>query len=353
MNHPATRLAVLALGCSVLAACGPSGSASEGGAITVENCGEKVSVDKPVTELYAYDGGIISIALAVGARDELVAVTGLARDQDVLELAYPNERVDELEVVGEEFPTLENVLAVDPEMMFAGRGYGFSEARNLVPEMLHERDIKTYLLSETCQQDDGARGTMEAWTALTTDLRNLGELTGHAESAEAVVADIEKRRAALEAAPKGEEKPTAFLFDSGTDAVFTSGSFGAPQAVFDTAGIANATADVEDTWTEVGWERLAASDPDVIFFVDYPGQSYEQKVAVLRANPASRDLTAVKEERFVNLPYALWVSGPLNIDAAEWVRRSVEHFGLMPESGIRSGLDITQLSELPGNEWLE
>ncbi|GLY15059.1 iron transporter [Kineosporia sp. NBRC 101677] len=356
MNRPATRLAVLALGCTVLTACSSSDSpeaASGAGAITVENCGEKVSVDAPVTELYAYDGGIISIALAVGARDELVAVTGMARDQDVLELAYPDARVDQLKVVGDEFPTLENVLAVDPEMMFAGYGYGFSESRNLMPEMLHERDIKTYLLSETCRQDDGARGTMEAWTALTTDLRNLGELTGHGESAEAVVADIEKRRSALESAPKGEEKPTAFLFDSGTDAIFTSGSFGAPQAIFDTAGVTNATADVEDTWTEVGWERLSASDPDVIFFVDYPGQSYEEKVAVLKANPASRDLTAVKEERFVNLPYALWVSGPLNIDAAEWVRRSIEHFGLAPESGIRSDLDITSLPELPGNTWVE
>ncbi len=93
MNRPATRLAVLALGCTVLTACSSSDSpeaASGAGAITVENCGEKVSVDAPVTELYAYDGGIISIALAVGARDELVAVTGMARDQDVLELAYPD-----------------------------------------------------------------------------------------------------------------------------------------------------------------------------------------------------------------------------------------------------------------------
>lgn len=348
-------LAVLALGATVLTACGSedeSATTSSGsGAITVENCGEEVTVDEPITELYAYDGGIISIALAAGARDELVAVTGMERDQPLLELAYPDDRVDELTVVGDTYPTLENALAVNPEMMFAGYGYGFSEARNLMPEMLHEHDIATYLLSETCQQEDGARGTMEPWTALTTDLRNIGKLTGHADTAEKVVADIEERRAALEAAPQGEEETTVFLFDSGTDAIFTSGSYGGPQAIFDTAGVTSATADVEDTWTEVGWERMAASDPDVIFFVDYPGQSYEEKVAVLKANPASRDLTAVREERFVNLPYAMWVSGPLNIDAAEWVRQAVEHFGLAPDSGIASDLDITTLTNLPGNDW--
>ncbi|GAB3252048.1 ABC transporter substrate-binding protein [Kineosporia babensis] len=356
VSKNAAFLGVLVLGGALLAACGSSSSPANGpssGAVTVENCGETLSVEEPITDLYAYDGGIISIVLSIGARDSLTAVTGMEQDEAVLELAYPDDRVNELKVVGKEYPTLENVLAVNPEMMFAGYGYGFSEARNLMPEMLHERDIQTYLLSETCRQDDGARGTMEAWTALTTDLRNLGKLTGHSEQAEAVVADIEERQAALEAAPKGEKQPTAFLFDSGTDAIFTSGSFGGPQAIFDTAGVTNATADVEDTWTEVGWERLAAANPDVIYFVEYPGQSYEEKVAVLKANPASRNLDAVKEERFVNLPYALWVSSPLNIDAAEWVRRSMEHFGLVPESGIETSLDVTQLSNLPGNAWAD
>lgn len=346
--------AVLALSLSVLTACtsGGTGAGATAGAITVRNCGQDVSVEKPVTQLYAYDGGIISIVLAAGARDQLIAVTGLARDADVLKLAYPDARVGELTVVGDEYPTLENVLAVKPQMMFAGYGYGFSESRNLMPEDLTTHGIKTYLLSETCKQDDGARGTMDAWTALTTDLHNIGELTGHAETAAGVVADIEKRWAALAAAPKGEKTPTAFLFDSGSDAIFTSGSYGGPQAIFDAAGVTSATADVRDTWTEVGWERLAASDPDVIYFVDYPGQSYQQKVDTLKANPASRDLAAVKAERFVNLPYAMWVSGPLNIDAAEWVRRSVEHFGLAPKTPIAPTLDITRLPDLPGNAWL-
>ncbi|WP_235734989.1 ABC transporter substrate-binding protein [Nocardioides alcanivorans] len=351
-------LAALVLSTLTLSACGSDDDTDSAGsagadAVSVENCGQQVTVDEPVTELYAYDGGIISIVLAAGARDQLVAVTGMERDEALLELAYPSARVDQLKVVGESHPTLENVLAVMPQMMFAGYGYGFSESRNLMPEMVNERGIATYLLSETCRQEDGARGTMAAWDALTTDLRNIGALTGHSETAEAVVADIEERREALEAAPQPDEQPTGFLFDSGTDAIFTSGSFGAPQAIFDTAGVTNATAAVEDTWTEVGWETLAAADPDVIFFVDYPDQSYEDKVKVLKQHPASRGLAAVKEDRFVNLPYTMWVSGPLNIDAAEWVRRAVEHFGLAPASGIDPSLDITTLEELPGNGWID
>lgn len=354
-RRPLAALAALGLGASLLGACATDDkdTADAGtNSITIENCGEEMTVDTPVKTMYAYDGGIISIALAAGARDEIVAVTGMDYEAPLLELAYPDDRVAELKEVGDDFPTLENVLAVDPELMFAGYGYGFSESRNLMPEMLHQRDIATYLLSETCQQQDGARGTMDPWTALETDLANIGELTGHRETADAVVKDIQQRRAALEAAPDADEKPTAFLVDSTGDAIFTSGKFGGPQAIFDAAGLRSATEDVEDTWTEVGWERLAASDPDVIFFVEYPGQSYEQKVKELQANPASRNLTAVKERRFVNLPYPMWVSSPLNIDAAEWIRQAAEHWDLLPDTDITSNLDITSLTEtLPGNEW--
>ncbi|MDP3891576.1 ABC transporter substrate-binding protein, partial [Nocardioides sp.] len=116
----------------------------------------------------------------------------------------------------------------------------------------------------------------------------------------------------------------------GEKAIFTSGAFGAPQAIIEAAGGRNAVADVKDTWTEVSWERLAAAEPEAFLFVDYPGQTFEQKVAILQSHPATRDLPAVRQERFLNLPYAMWTSGPLNIDAAERVREALEGWDLVP-----------------------
>lgn len=104
------------------------------------------------------------------------------------------------------------------------------------------------------------------------------------------------------------------------------------QAILEAGGGHNAMVDLKDTWTEVPWESLAASKPDAFVFVDYPGQTFAQKVAVLKANPATRDLPAVKEDRFLNLPYAMWTSGPLNIDAAEEVRSTLEKWGMVPTS---------------------
>lgn len=235
---------------------------------------------------------------------------------------------------------MENVIAQKPDVMLAGWNYGYSEEKKLTPDLLADRDIAGYVLSESCRQADGKRGTMPPWEALSADIDNLGKITGREEEAKEVNADIEARLKALQAAPQPNEAPTVFLFDSGTKQIFTSGSFGGPQAIIEAAGAKNATADVKDTWTEVSWEQLVSSDPDFFAFVDYDGQTFEDKVKVLKSNPATKDLPAVKEERFLNLPIPAWTSSPLNINSAEQLRVALEEHDLVPESDIEPEHDL-------------
>lgn len=320
--------------------------------MTLQNCGKEVTYKTPVKRLFANDGNIISIALAAGARSELVAVSSLERDKDVIDLKYPGQ-VDGLNVVNAKYPTLENIIAAQPEVVFAGWNYGFSEAKNLTPDTLATHDIDTYLLSESCRSEGTMRGIMDPWEAVTTDITAIGALTGHADQAEKSVTDLTARKAALDKLPKPDKAPVVFLFDSGKDTIFSSGSFGAPQAIIETAGGKNPLEDVKDTWTSVSWERIATAKPDLIAFVDYPPQTYEEKIELLESNPASKDLEAVKQKRYVNLPYAMWTSGPLNIDGAELLRKGLEAYDLAPNSGLNPGLDITKLAKLPGNDWLK
>ncbi|MCV7188176.1 ABC transporter substrate-binding protein [Mycolicibacterium thermoresistibile] len=346
-------LAVFGIAASLMAGCGSDSGAVTTDTVTVDNCGEQVTFPHPVERLFVNDGGMIAITLAAGARDSMVAVSSMARDVDVLRLEYGSQ-VDDLNEVAPSRPTLENIVGAQPQVLFAGYNYGMGEERGITPEILDRYGIAVYQLSEACRQMPGqaARGTMDPWVALDTDLRNIGIITGNAEQGARAADDIAERLEKLRAAPQPERKPTVFLFDSGTDTIFSSGMFGGPQGIIDAAGARNATEDVRDTWTTVSWERIATADPDLIVFVDYPGQTVEEKIAALRANPASRNLRAVRENRFINLPYAMWVSSPLNIDAAEILRSVLEKHGLAPESGITPSLDVTQLG-LAGNDWLE
>jgi iron complex transport system substrate-binding protein len=323
-----SAVAVLALaGCSAAA-----DKAYEGGqgTVTVTNCGEQVSFPAPARRLFVNDSNLISMVLALGAQDQVAAVSSLNRDDKVLTEHY-GAAVGELNQVSDDYPGLETVIAQRPDVMVAGWNYGYDEARHLTPDTLAQRDISAYVLTESCRQKgSSARGIVDPWTALRDDLANLGAITDHTEQADRVVDDLDARLQALAEAPQPDRAPVLFVFDSGDKAIFTSGAYGAPQAVIEAAGGRNAVGDLKDTWTEVSWERLAAAQPDAFLFVDYPGQTFEQKVAILKAHPATRDLPAVRQERFLNLPYAMWTSGPLNIDAAEQVRRSLEQWGLAP-----------------------
>lgn len=327
------RKLVLAATLSALALSGCNAAADQqtaSGEVTVTNCEKQVSFPSPPKRLFVNDSNLISMVLALGAEDQVAAVSSLHSDQEVLAEHY-GPAVAELNQVSDDYPSLETVIAQRPDIMVAGWNYGYDETKHLTPDSLATHDIGAYVLTESCRQKGGsARGIVEPWTALRDDLTNLGQITGHTKEAKTVTADLNARLETLAGAPQPEKKPVLFVFDGGDKAIFTSGAFGAPQAIIEAAGGRNSVDDLKDTWTEVSWERLAAAPPDAFLFVDYPGQTFEQKVAILKAHPATRNLPAVKQERFLNLPYAMWTSGPLNIDAAEDVRAALEKWGLVP-----------------------
>ncbi|MFC4373045.1 ABC transporter substrate-binding protein [Nocardia halotolerans] len=332
--HPGRILITTALA-AVLAAC--TGTAAEPTAtVTVRNCGHDTQFPAPAQRMFVNDGNLISMVLALGAQDQVAAVSSVKRDAATLRAHYGAEVVDGLNSVAPEYPSRETVLAQRPDVVVAGWSYGYDEASNLTPASLRKDGIAAYVLTESCRQRDSgiARGTVEPWAALRTDLTDLGVITGRTDRAADINADLDNRLTALRAAPKPATAPTVFLFDSGTDTIYSSGRFGAPQAVLEAAGARNVLDDVADTWTQVSWERLAAADPDAIMFVDYPGQTYEQKVDLLRGKAGINNLRAVREGRFFNLPYALWTSGPLNIDAAEQIRKQLEAWQLVPASTV-------------------
>lgn len=329
-----TRLVLALAPALALTACssaGGSGSAGSGRTVTVTNCGKPADFPSPPKRMLVNDGSLVAYALALGADDQVVAVSSMNRDRGVLGSKYGTDRVARLKEVDAKSPNLEKIVAQQPDVMLAGWNYGFSEAKGTTPDVLRGKGIAPYLLTESCRSGQGkARGTVDPWQAVRDDLKNLGTITGHTDRATSVSRDMDRRLGVLGRKPKPATPPTVFVFDSAEKEIFSSGRFGGPDGVIRAAGGRNALADVSDTWTSVSWERLTRSDPDVLVFVDYPPQTFEQKKALLRRHPAARNLTAVKKGRFLNLPYAMWTSGPLNIDAAERLRQSLEGWSLVP-----------------------
>lgn len=334
-------LALTALTCAAATVAGcatpqPTAPTTDSHTVTITNCGVPSTFPSPAKRLFVNDGNMISTVLALGAADQVAAISSLEADAPMLRRHY-GPALDQLTIASPRQPARETVLANRPDVMVAGWNYGYTETRGVTPDSLRAAGIAPYILTESCRQrpGEGARGIVEPWTAVREDLTNLGEITGRQQRAAELNADIERRRHALHDAPTPQKPITVFLYDSGTDSLLTSGRFGGPEAIITAAGASNAANDVADTWSKVSWERVVASKPDVFAFVDYPPQTFAEKVAILRSRDGIKDLPAVNEGRFLNLSYSMWTSGPLNIDAAEQLRVALEGWGLAPPSGIR------------------
>lgn len=95
----------------------------------------------------------------------------------------------------------------------------------------------------------------------------------------------------------------------------------------------NIFADVANRFGNVSWEQVVAREPQYVV-VYYSGTEAGQvvkdpatqlgqgRVAILKAQPAIRDVPAIKNQKFVLLDSVLAQPGPSNIDAVERLARA-------------------------------
>lgn len=308
-------LSVLATGCGASVEK-PSAKASSP-AVTLTNCGQRVTYDKVPERVVTNDVGITELMFALGLEDRMA---GFAMPDDKGELTgVPwKDGYDKVKWLSKQQLTKENVLDARGDWVFAGWNYGFRDENGFTPDALKKLGIPSYILTESCRngRTKTSRGIMPPLDALYTDLTNLGKLFGVEQRAATLIADFRKQVAEVAAkAPTGSERPKVFLYDSGTDAPFTSGRYAAPEEVIGKAGGVNIMRDLDDSWTTVGWETVVERDPDVIVICDYGDVGAEQKRKFLLSYGPLKNVSAVKHKRIFVLDYVDLVESPRNPSA--------------------------------------
>jgi len=332
-----------------LAGCGGDGDQADAASqdtVTVKNCGEEITFPSPAEKLYVANNQMLSFFFALDADKQISAVSGLSSGvRELITPIYGANRIEKLPFKTEDYPSLETVLAAKPDGIFAGIGWGFNEETGVIPaRLIDDYDIPAYTLTTTCLQgSEEKKGIMPPWDAVTTDLENIAKVTGREDIAQSKLSEIQKRRDDLESAPKPKSPGTVFFYDiTVKDGVLAGGALSAGHAIIEDAGGRNALEDIDEELTTVAWERLAADRPDFFLISDYGKgpYSYEGKVKDLKTNPATKDLPAVREGRFLRLPAPMLLGTPLMIDSAELLRKALEDEGLAPESEIEPELEI-------------
>ncbi|MGW0337756.1 ABC transporter substrate-binding protein [Streptomyces sp. NPDC003011] len=286
-------------------------------AVTLTNCGRKVTYDKVPERVVTNDVGITELMFALGLEDRMA---GFAMPDDKGDLSgVPwKDGYDKVPWLSKDQLTKEVVLDARADLVFAGWNYGFRDDSGFTPDALEKLGIPSYVLTESCRngRTESSRGIMPPLQALYADLTNLGKLFGVERRAAALIADSRKRIADVRAkAPQGAARPKVFLYDSGQDQPFTSGRYAAPEQIITEAGGTNVMGDVADSWTTVGWESVVRRDPDVIVICDYGNVSAEQKREFLLSYAPLRGVSAVRHRRIFVLDYVDLVESPRNPSA--------------------------------------
>ena len=333
------RLAVLAGALTVasgaLAACGTSGSGTPGSSatttataasypVTVTNCGVPVSYDHAPKRAVSNDINTTEDMLALGLESRMVGDFGVTGDGPVSK-PVPDRYLAgfrAVPAVSPDYFTLEKLVGVHPDFLFAGWNYGLQADTTLTPDNLAHYGIKTLVLNESCVHvQPGKSGASIDDTY--QDLRNLGVIFGVQQRASKVIAAMRAQVASVRVTVGSLKPVTVFDYDSGQAAPFTGPGLAMPNALISMAGGINIFGSLKRSWTSVSWEQVVKADPQCIIINDYGTPTAQQKEKFLETNEVTRKITAVRNQCFLALSYDEVTPGPRNAEAvvalARWL----------------------------------
>lgn len=280
--------------------------------ITVQSCDRQVTFDRAPSHAVSHDINMTQMMLALGLRPRMVGFSGISGWKTLP--AHMTESLDGLPELASKYPSVETLLNANVDFFFAGWDYGMRVGGDLTPQTLAPLGIKVYELTESCAFV--MKRPPASLVMLYADLRNLGRIFDVQDRAEQLITQMQARVANISASLPAT-RPRVFLYDSGEDRAMTAGRLAMPQALISAAGGRNILDDIDASWTRVNWESVVERNPEVIVIVDYGEVSATQKEQFLLNNPALQSVAAIRDKRFIVIPYVAATPGIDNIDAIE------------------------------------
>lgn len=305
---------------SLLAAATLSTASATTYPVTIRSCNRDVTFAGPPQRAISNDVNLTGMMIALGLKDRMVGYTGVSGwNTGTAELKQALGTLPEL---SKEYPSVETLVGANADFYFAGWNYGMKVGGDLTPATLAPLGIKVYELTESCahvmKRPPASLGDVYR------DLANLGKIFDVENRADTLIKDMQTKIQALSSKAAGDGKPVSvFVYDSGEDRPFTAGREAIPTALIAAAGGRNVMDDLDDSWTRVNWETVVARNPQAIVIVDYGSVTAAQKEAFLRNNPALNQMDAVKNNRFIVLPYDDATPGVANVRAIATIAKGL------------------------------
>ncbi|MEV0261079.1 ABC transporter substrate-binding protein [Streptomyces sp. NPDC050617] len=322
--RPRVWCGVLGLLALSATACGSSGApkadspeasgSTAGFPVSVADCeGAKTTFDSAPRRIVTSNASALETLLWLGAGDR-VAGTGFPPGKGTMPAALA-ERAAKVPVLGKTVIPKEKLLGSGADVYIDS----FSSMKNMsgagdapTPREFAAAGIKhVFLRSSACAA--AQKGPRTDLSGVTADIEELGKITGTSRRAAELVAGMRKKTEAVRDALKDvppDKRPTYFYFDfdAGTKQPLAVCGKQVANAVITQAGARNVFGDCDGDFKPVGWEDVVAKNPDWIQLgVRNRGgeaaneKAFDEAAEFLRTFPATKGLTAVKENRFLRI----------------------------------------------------
>jgi iron complex transport system substrate-binding protein len=294
--------------------------------VMVNSCDRQVEFETTPSRVIVHDLNMNEMIMALDLEDRLVGVTGVTgwykKEGPAL-----MKKLGDVPELAPKYPTLENLLAAEPDLFIAGWYYGMKPGGEVTPDILVKHGVKTLELTESCIHLKKSK-TKASMDLLFNDILRLGRVFDKSTQAKALVKSWKKDLAMIEKALSNDAVKRVFLYDSGEEKPFTAGKFAIPTAMIEAAGGKNIVDDMNTSWGRTSWEIVASRNPEFLILLDYSedGGGADGLLKFLRSHPAMRETEAVKNSHYVALRYAELTPGPANIRAIQKIA-----VGMYPE----------------------
>ena len=280
--------------------------------LTIKSCNRDVTFTQAPKHAVSHDINMTQMMLALGLKPRMAGYSGISGWKAVT--PEMNVILDGLPELASKYPSVETLLNANVDFFFAGWDYGMRVGGDLTPQTLTPLGINVYELTESCafvmkRPPASLQDTYD-------DLLNLGRIFNVQDRAHEVVVHMQQKIAEVQASLPAT-KPRVFLYDSGEDRAMTSGKLGIPHALIEAAGGNDILSDIDASWTRINWETVVERNPEVIVIVDYSEVTAEQKQRFLETNPALQSVDAIRNQRFIVIPYVQATPGIDNVLAIE------------------------------------
>lgn len=208
-----------------------------------DDLGRKIALPETVERAVSLAPNLTESIFAVGAGEKLVGVTTFCN--------YPPEAV-EIQKVGDTIsPNMETIIALKPQIVFVSTA---SQIENFT-KTLEQQNIAVFITNP-----NDLEGVLR-------NLRQLGGIFDTAPQAEKLIADLERRIAAVENSVKDKPRVKVFIQIS-REPLFTIGEESFLTEIIKRAGGESVTEKVATAYPKLSKETALALDPEALILSD-------------------------------------------------------------------------------------